>query len=235
MEETMSEMSEASETLEEVVASVARDPIGRLKKAIVVYDREAAASAARDALAQGIDPNEALGAMTAAIRLVGDGFGAGSLWLPDLVGAADAMQSAVPIIEEAIERTGARREVTGRAIIGTVFGDLHSIGKTMVAALLRADGFEVIDLGIDVPAERFVEAVRERKPDLLAMSALLTTTAPEQGKVINALRNEGLRGGVKIMVGGAAITQDFGDNIGADGYDPTAVGAVKLARRLIGK
>ena len=145
------------------------------------------------------------------------------------------MQSAVPIIEEELKRTGAKRVLPGTVVAGTVFGDIHSIGKTMVCALLTADGFDVIDLGINVKADQFVEAVKKHRPDILAMSALLTVFASEQKKVIETLKKEGIRDEVKIMVGGGAISQEFADRIGADGYDPTAPGAVKLARNLIGK
>ncbi|MDH5364277.1 MAG: cobalamin-dependent protein [Dehalococcoidia bacterium] len=206
-----------------------------LKKTIMEYDSEGAASWARKAVQEKIDPVKALDTMTAAIKQVGDGFARGELWLPELVGAADAMTSATPIIEEEIKRRGTKRESLGTVVIGTVYGDIHSIGKTMVAVLLTADGFVVNDLGINVTAENFVEGVKRYRPDILAMSALMTMTAPEQKKVIATLKKEGLRDKVKIMVGGGAITQEFADSIGADGYDPTAPGAVKLARRLIGK
>ncbi|MFW6056774.1 MAG: cobalamin-dependent protein, partial [Chloroflexota bacterium] len=159
----------------------------------------------------------------------------GDMFLPDLVGAADAMTAATPVIEEEIKRTGAERQSTGTVVIGTVYGDIHTIGKTMVATLLQAEGFTVYDAGINVTAEQFVESVRTQKPDILAMSALMTMTAPEQRKVIETLQSEGLRDSVKIMVGGGAITQEFADTIGADGYDPTAPGAAKLARKLVGK
>jgi len=211
------------------------DVLEELKKAILTYNREGAASWARKAVQERIDPVEALDVMTVAIRQIGDGFGKGELWLPDLVGAAAAMTSAMPIIEEEIKRVGARRESVGTVVIGTVYGDIHTIGKTMVATLLTADGFAVNDLGINVTAESFVKEIAENKADILAMSALMTTTAPEQRKVIETLKKEGLRDRVKIMVGGGAITQDFADSIGADGYDPIAPGAVKLARRLVGK
>jgi len=206
-----------------------------LKKAIVEYDSEEAANLARRAIQEKIDPIKTLAAMTAAIKQVGDGFGKGELWLPDLVGAADAMTSATPIIEEEIKRRGITRESLGTIVIGTVYGDIHTIGKTMVATLLTAGGFVVNDLGINVTSERFVEGIKKYKADILAMSALMTMTAPEQRKVIETLKKEGLRDKVKIMVGGGAITQEFANSIGADGYDPTAPGAVKLARRLIGK
>jgi len=214
---------------------VSSDILGNLKKAILDYDPDAAAEWARKAVEAGLDPADALSAMTDAIRVIGEGFSAGDLFLPDLVGGADAMTAATPIIEEAIQRTGAKRETVGVVVIGTVYGDIHTIGKTMVATLLQAEGFTVHDIGINVTADAFVAGVRKYKPDILAMSALMTMTSPEQRKVIATLQTEGLRDSVKIMVGGGAITQEFADSIGADGYDPTAPGAAKLARALVGR
>ena len=170
-----------------------------------------------------------------AIKQIGEGFGRGELFLPDLVGGADAMLAAMPIIEEEIKRIGGNHKSLGTVVIGTVYGDIHNIGKSMVATLMTAEGFSVYDVGINVTAEQFIEEIRQRKPDILAMSALLTTTAQEQRKVIETLKKDGLRDKVKIMVGGGAITQEFADSIGADGYDATAPGAAKLARRLLGK
>jgi methylmalonyl-CoA mutase cobalamin-binding domain/chain len=127
-----------------------------------------------------------------------------------------------------------RQQGLGVVVIGTVFGDIHDIGKNMVATLLRAAGFVVHDLGINITAAAFVDAVAKHNAQVLALSALLTTTAPEQKKVIELLREAGLREQVKVIVGGGGITAAFADSIGADGYDATAPGAVKLARRLLG-
>ena len=206
-----------------------------LRKAIIQYNNELAISSAKKLVEEKIDPIKALDAMTKAIREVGDGFGKGELWLPDLVGAADAMSAAMPVIDEEIKRTGATRESLGTIVMGTVYGDIHSIGKTMVATLLTAEGFQVYDLGINVTPEAFIGGVKKYEPDILAMSALMTMTAPEQRKVIETLKKEGLRDKVKVMVGGGAITEEFADSIGADGYDPVAPGAPKLARKLLGK
>jgi len=206
-----------------------------LKKAVIEYDPQGAARWASKSVEEKVDPIKALDALTEVMRQVGDGFGSGELWLPDLIGAADAMKSAMPIIEEEIKRKGAKRESAGTVVIGTVFGDLHDIGKTMVSTLLIADGFEVIDLGVNIGAEEFVEAVNKYKPDILAMSALMTMTSIQQMLVIATLQGKGIRDKVKIMVGGGAITEDFAKGIGADGYDPTAPGAVKLARKILGK
>ncbi len=211
------------------------DILDNLKKAILDYDPEASTEWARKAVEAGVNPADALAAMTDAIRVIGEGFRVGDLFLPDLVGAADALTAATPIIEEEIQRIGAKTETMGIVVIGTVYGDIHTIGKTMVATLLQAEGFTVHDIGINVTAEEFVAGIRKHKPDILAMSALMTMTAPEQRKVVESLQAEGLRDSVKIMVGGGAITQEFADSIGADGYNPTAPGAAKLARTLMGR
>jgi len=206
-----------------------------LRKAIREYDKEGTEDWARKAVQEKIDPIKALDVMTVTIREIGDAFGAGELWLPELVGAATAMTAATPMIEEEIKRVGAIRESQGTVVIGTVYGDIHTIGKTMVSTMLTADGFAVHDLGINVTAESFVAATNEHKADILALSALMSTTAPEQRNVIEALKKQGIRDKVKVIVGGGAITQEFADSIGADGYDPTAPGAAKLARTLVGK
>jgi 5-methyltetrahydrofolate--homocysteine methyltransferase len=220
--------------IEELLTSTSQDPIEQLKRAIVSYDVSLATSAATRIAQEDIDPLDALDAMTAAIRLVGEGFGSGDLFLPDLIGAADAMSAASPIIQEAITQTGGQRRSLGIVVLGTVFGDIHSIGKSMVQSLLTAEGFTVHDLGVDVSSDRFVEAVREHRADLLAMSALLTTTAPEMRMVIAQIRaGPDLRDTTQVIVGGAAVSQAFADSIGADGYDSTAVGAAKLARNLV--
>ena len=206
-----------------------------LKKAVVAYDCEGAASWARKAVEEKVDPVKALGALTEAIRQVGDGYEKGELWLPDLVGAAESMQSATPILNEAIKRAGGEKQSLGTVVAGAVFGDIHSIGITMVSTLLTAAGFEVHMLGVNISAEQFTEAIREYEADILAMSALLTMTAPEQKRVIDFLKKEGIRDKVRVMVGGGSINAEFAKAIGADGYDPTAPGAVSLARKLTGK
>lgn len=205
-----------------------------LRKAVIQYDSEGAAIWAKKAIEKGIDPMKALAALTDAIRQIGNGYGRGEFFLPDLVGAAKVMTNATPIIEEEIKRSGKKREFLGTIVIGTVYGDIHSIGKTMVATLLTAEGFEVIDLGVNVTAHKFMEAIRKYQPHIIAMSALMTITAPEQKKVVSILKKEGLRDKVKIMIGGAAVTQEFAESIGVDGYEATAPDGVKLAKRLIG-
>lgn len=206
-----------------------------LRQAILECDSPKTKNLVIKSIEEGIAPIKTADVLTEAIKQVGDDFGKGELWLPELIGAASAMQTAMPILEEKIKEAGETRESLGRVVIGTVSGDIHSIGKDMVATLLVASGFEVINLGVDIAAEQFVAAIKAHKPSLLAMSALMTMTAPEQGKVINTLKKEGLREKVKIMVGGAGITQDFAGKIGADGYAVLATGAVDLSKRLIGR
>jgi corrinoid protein of di/trimethylamine methyltransferase len=189
----------------------------------------------KEAVEEGIDPIKIADTLVAAIREVGDSFGRGDIFLVELVMAADAIKSAMPIVQEEMNKSGKERKSLGTIVIGTVLGDIHDIGKTLVATLLLANGFEVKDIGIDVPAEKFTQSIREYHPQVLAMSALLTVTAPEQGKVISALKREGIRDQVKIMVGGGAITKEFADEIGADGYESTAPDAVKLAEKLVQK
>jgi methanogenic corrinoid protein MtbC1 len=204
-----------------------------LKNAILNYESAEAVKYATLAVEQDIDPIEAMEAMVEAIKVIGDGFQTGDLFLPELVGAADVMQKATPIIEQSIRKQGMKRQTLGVVLIGTVFGDIHTIGKSMVTTLLSAEGFTVHDLGINVPSDDFLKAIDQYKPDILAMSALLTTTAPETTKVIAALEKTGKREQVKVMVGGGAISEDFANYVGADGYAPTAPGAVNVAKKLI--
>ncbi len=205
-----------------------------LVEAIRNYDGEAAASWAQKAMDEGVDPIAGLDAVSGVMKNIGDLFGQEKLWLPDLIGSADAAQAALTIIEKKITESGKEPERLGTVVLGTVFGDIHTIGKTMVGALLTAHGFKVLDLGTNVTSAQFVEAVKKNKADILAMSALLTTTAVEQAKVIDTLEEEGLKDKVKVMVGGGAITEEFAEEIGADGYRGTAPEAVDLAAELMG-
>ena len=206
-----------------------------LRKAVLDCDAQTARTWAEKAVQEGVDPITAMDELTKAIREVGQGYAQGTLWLPDLVGAASAMKGAANIIQERMRATGKKRESLGAIVIGTVRGDIHEIGKTMVATLLTAEGFEVIDLGVDVRSETFIEAVRKHKADIVAMSALLSTTVAEQKRVIATLKEEGLRDRVKVMVGGAPVNEEYAKGIGADGYDATAPGAVRVAKKLLNK
>ena len=212
---------------------MANEIFDNLAKAVKEFSSENAADWARKAIEAKLDPLQAVEALTGAIREVGDAFAAGDYFLPELLGAAEAMQSAMPILNEEIKKGPGEIASAGTVVAGTVAGDIHNIGKSIFCTLLSAEGFEVFDLGVDVPVDRFLGAVKEHKPDIVAMSALLTITAAEQKNVIEALEKGGFRNSIKVIVGGAAISEQFAESIGADGYDPTAVGGVKLARDLL--
>lgn len=207
-----------------------------MKQSILDGDPDAAVQLAQQALAQNLDPLEGinLGFMP-GMSEVGQQFGAGQLFLPDVIMAAEAMKKAVAALEPEMAKRGTRREVLGRVVLGTVKGDVHEIGKSLVGTLLSANGFEVYDLGVDVPFARFAEKAREVGADIVGVSALLTTTMTGQRNVIEALDDMGLRSTVKVMVGGAPVTRGWAEEIGADGYSEDALGAVTLAKKLVGK
>ncbi|MGM0368188.1 MAG: cobalamin B12-binding domain-containing protein [Actinomycetota bacterium] len=210
------------------------DILNDLKDMVTNFDVDNAENIAKKAIEEGVDPLQAAKALTEAIRQVGEKFGKGELFLPDLVCASEVLKKSFPIINAEIEKKGKKQESLGKVIIGTVFGDIHSIGKGMISTLLYASGFEVIDLGVNVKAETFLKKIKEENPDILAMSALLTTTAQEQKNVIEGLKKQNLRNKVKVIVGGSPINQEFADSIGADGYGSTAPEGVKVAKRLLG-
>jgi corrinoid protein of di/trimethylamine methyltransferase len=207
--------------------------LDKIKQAILDYETEEAEARAKQAIQEGIDPVQILDQITEALTEIGDGFGCGDLFLPDLIGAAAAAQAALPVVEAEFTRTGREAKKAGTVVIGTVKGDIHDIGKSMVGAMLTAHSFKVVDLGTDVPREKFVEAIQAHRADLLALSSLLTTTAAEQARVIEAVHAAGIRDRIKIMVGGGAINADFAKTIGADGYGETAAEGVNLAKVLM--
>jgi len=210
-----------------------KEILGKIKEAVLTYDQKASARYVQEALDLKIDPLTIMDALVEGVRIVGKKFGTGELFLPELVGAAAALQTSTPLIEDAIRKSGKKRESLGTVVIGTVKDDIHTIGKSMVAALLAAEGFEVHDIGIDVPADKFLEAVEEYNPIILGMSALLSTTAPQAKLVIDKLKACGKRDRIKVMVGGGAMTAAFAEAIGADGYESSAPGAVTLARNWL--
>jgi corrinoid protein of di/trimethylamine methyltransferase len=206
-----------------------------MRQSVIDGDPDAAVELAHRALAEGVDPLEAIDqGYVPGLHEVGAQFSCGDMFLPEMMLAARAMQRAVTVLEPEMARRSSQRTVTGRVVIGTVKGDIHEIGKSLVGMMLSADGFEVHDLGVDVPPERFVDKAREVNADIVAVSALLTTTMTGQRAVVEALAAAGLRPGVRVLVGGAPVTRSWAEEIGADGYGEDAVGAVKVARELVG-
>jgi len=206
----------------------------KLYEAVINGDNKAAAAITREVLAAGADPlalvNEQ---MIPAMAEVGRRFECEEYFVPELLLAARAMKASLELIRPLLAERGA--EPLGRVVIGTVKGDLHDIGKNLVASMLEGGGFEVIDLGADVAPEKFVDAVFERKADIVALSALLTVTMPSMKTTIEALRAAGVRERVKVLIGGAPVTEEYATQIGADGYGANAATAVPLARRVLGK
>ncbi len=206
-----------------------------MKQSIIDGDEEAAAAVAKQALEAGIDPLEAINAgYVAGMSYVGEQFAEGEMFLPDMMLAAEAMKAAVAVLEPEMTRRGTHRTMLGKVVLGTVKGDIHEIGKNLVATMLSASGFEVYDLGVDVPFDKFIEKAREVNADIIGMSALLTTTMTGQRTVIDLLAKAGLRPQVKVMVGGAPVTRSWAAEIGADGMSEDAMGAVSLAKKLVG-
>ena len=214
--------------------STSYSPAENLFTAILNGKGDDAAASTREAIAQGITPQDLInGQMIRAMSEVGQRFQDGKAFVPQLLMAGRAMKAALEILKPMM--AGSASTSLGKVVIGTVKGDLHDIGKNLVASMLEGCGFEVVNIGIDVSADTFIEAVKENQPDILCMSALLTTTMGYMKEVIDALETAGIRDQVKVMVGGAPVTQGFADEIGADGYSDNANSAVTVAKQLLGK
>lgn len=206
--------------------------LNKLYQAILTGDQKTAVAITEEALAEKMDPQVLINqAMIPAMNEAGNKFECEEYFVPELLLAARAMKASLALLRPLLVERGA--EPVGRVVIGTVKGDLHDIGKNLVASMLEGGGFEVHDLGADVPAEKFVAAVREKNPHLVCMSALLTVTMPAMRTTIQALKEAGVRDQVKVMVGGAPVTPDYAREIGADGYADNASSAVKKARELL--
>lgn len=207
----------------------------QMAQAVIDGDDEDTVALAQAALDRGIDPLEAINkGFTVGMDVVGELYSTGEYFLPDLILGGEAMKAALAVLEPALKASGQARDVLGTVVLGTVKGDIHEIGKSLVGSMLSASGFEVYDLGTDVEAGEFVAKAREHSAHIVALSALLTTTMLHQRDVIEHLAEAGLRGRVKVMVGGSPVTQDWANKIGADGFAEDAAGAVVVARRLMG-
>ncbi|MCD6465616.1 corrinoid protein [Candidatus Bathyarchaeota archaeon] len=205
-----------------------------LKEAIVNCDEKAAVAAAKKAVEMGIDPIVAIEqGLAAGMQEVGDKYENGEFFLIHLIMAGEAMKAALKVLN--IESQDLKKMKRGTVVIGTVRGDIHTIGKDVVASLLRANGFEVYDLGVDVPASRFLEAAEEVGADIIAASALMTTTLPQQRELIRFLEEKGVRNKFFVMIGGGATSKQWCEEIGADGWAENAPRAVKVAINLMEK
>ena len=206
-----------------------------MAQSVIDGEVEDAERLARQAIEQGVDPLDAINrGFVIGVNHVGAEYAAGEMFLPDLVLAGEAMKAAVAVLEPEMQRRGTKRQMLGTVVIGTVEGDIHDIGKTLVATMLSASGFQVYDMGVDVPVQTFLEKARETSADVVGLSALLTTTMVKQKDVIEALEEAGLRPQIKVMVGGAPVTRTWAEEIGADGFSEDAIGAVAVAKELVG-
>ena len=207
----------------------------KLAQTVIDGDTEECVRLVKDGIQKGANPLDTIEkGLGKGITKVGDDFGTGVVFLPELIMAADVMKAGTDLLDEQIELSGLKREVLGNVVIGTVKGDIHDIGKSVVASVLQANGFNVNDLGIDVAVEDFVKTVKETGTDILGMSTLLTLPLQVMGEVIEADRKEGLREKVKVIVGGCPVTQEFADEIGADAVGFDASDGVRKVRRLLG-
>jgi len=211
------------------------DLFQKMAQSIIEGDSDAAVALASESIRLGIDPLDAITkGFVVGVNTVGQAFGRGEAFLPELVMAGEAMKAAVLTLDPELKRRGTKRKMLGKIVIATVEGDIHEIGKSLVATMLGASGFEVYDLGVDTPGEKIIGKALEVNADIIAMSALLTTTMVKQREVIEELEKEGLRTKVKVIVGGAPVTRDWVATIGADGFSEDAIGAVMLAKQLLG-
>jgi corrinoid protein of di/trimethylamine methyltransferase len=194
-----------------------------------------ASELANEALQAGIEPLEAIDrGFKPGMDVVGEGFAKGELFIPDLMMSGEAIKAAIAVLEPELMKRKQARKVLGRVVIGTVQGDIHEIGKTLVATMLAASGFEVHDLGVDVSAEQFLDKVREVNADVVGLSALLTTTILNQETVILTLKEAGLRDQVKVIIGGVPASSEWAEEIGADAYAENATEAVDVVKQLVG-
>jgi trimethylamine corrinoid protein len=214
--------------------SAPSDILQKLSTAVIEGNSEAAKNAVTEALKTQLDPLEAIeNGLAKGLREVGRKFDCGEMFLMQLILSGEAMKTGVELLKPEILRQKKQLKGSGTFLIGTVEGDLHDIGKSIVSAMLTAEGFDVVDVGVDIPDKVFVDKTREIKPQILGLSALMTTTRTKQKDVIEALKQAGTRNAVKVIVGGATVTPEWAKEIGADAYGEDAVDAPKKARQLL--
>lgn len=214
------------------------DVLEKIRKSLIDLDEEMFLNAIKEALSKNVSVEEIIfEAMNKAMKTIGEFFEHGEYFIADLIVAAEMFKKAMNILNPIIEKKVGKDAIRfkGKVVLGTVKGDVHDVGKSLVASMLRAMGYEVIDLGVDVPPEKFVEAVKEYKPDVVGMSALLTTTVHQMEKVIELLKKEGLRDKVIVVIGGLPTSPQYAERIGADGWGKNAMHAMQLINELLRK
>lgn len=205
-----------------------------MARSIIDGESDVAADLAKQSIEAGVDPLDSITkGYVAGVNEVGDSYACGNVFLPELVMAGEAMKAAISVLEPELKKKGASREILGRVVLATVEGDIHEIGKSLVGTMLTAAGFEVHDLGVNVPADAIIAKAEEVGADIVGLSALLTTTMVRQREIIEAMDTRGLRNKIRVMVGGAPVTRDWVQKIEADGYSEDAVGAVNTAKSLM--
>jgi 5-methyltetrahydrofolate--homocysteine methyltransferase len=208
----------------------------QLRETILEMDDAKVQDVARKGIAQGVDPLEMINkGIRAALEVMGDRFATGNIFLPEMMLAAKAADAAVAILEPELLRSGGTNQKLGRFLIAAVKGDIHDIGKNIVSLLMKSSGFEVFDIGVDKSSEEILEAAKANQAEVIGLSALLTTTMPRMREFIELLQESGLRDKYKVILGGAPVSQEFADAIGADGYAADATRAVELIRRLLAR
>jgi 5-methyltetrahydrofolate--homocysteine methyltransferase len=212
-----------------------QDILGDLSQSIIRGDPDNALSLTEKALTSGLPPLDIINqGLIPGMNVVGNKFSTGEYFLPDLIISAEVMQKAMQLLEPELLSRGEEVASPGVVVLGTVKGDIHEIGKSLVATMLTANGYKVFDLGVDVSASQFIDKIKETQADILGLSALLTTTMVVQRQIIRALEEAGIRDHIKVIVGGAPVTRSWADEIGADGFAEDAISAVALTRRLVG-
>lgn len=208
--------------------------LGKIAESLIAGKIDEVKNKTQEAVDAGEKPEQIMQqGLLAGMGVVGERFRDGDMFIPEVLRCAKAMHASMDVLRPLLSQTEV--ESGGVFVIGTVEGDLHDIGKNLVAMMFEGAGYKVVNLGIDLEPSVFVDAVKEHNPDILAMSALLTTTMPKMGETINALKEAGIRDQTKIMVGGAPVTQEFADEIGADGYAANAGSSVDAAKEILGK
>lgn len=207
----------------------------QMAQSIIDGDSDVSVRLAQQSIAEGMDPLKAItDGFVVGVNAVGAAFAAGDAFLPELVMAGEAMKAAVSTLEPELAKRGSKRETLGKVVMATVEGDIHEIGKSLVSTMLSASGFTVIDMGVDNPSDKIIEKALEIDADIIGLSALLTTTMIRQKEIIEKLDARGLRKKIKVIVGGAPVTREWVQKIEADGYSEDAIGAVNVAKELMG-